>query len=342
MLETQITPIELSDFTINRITFNLYAPEWASQDTFLSFYTKTPSATVINEITSPIGNNISEESSSLLASLNKSLRQEGFFILDLSQSFQNFTDEGLHEKRFENLSARFGTLMQQNRDGGIIKRVENKGVDPSRPNQSGNSSNNALRPHTDKSDVTLLYYLDPGGSGGNFSLSNSSAIVRELYKNHLNDLRLLTDTFPTLIKGGDLAALTDPVTYAPIIYFTDQFASQGEVRGCIRFVGNFIRLAEIELNQKISSDQQRAIELLRKMAEDLTHIRIINPYKGLVIATSSDLTLHGREAFTDDGDKRRLALRSWVSPDDNITLPSAFIRLLGSTHSGIPRGGNIF
>jgi hypothetical protein len=233
---------------------------------------------------------------------------------------------------------RRGELMRAIRDeGGDVGRrygqIEGKGEGkPFLSSYARTLTNGQLRFHTDRTDVVGLLCVRQAKAGG-ISRICSSAAVHNAFLARRPDLLevMFADTWRS--RMGEES--DDPATVykLPIFGLRDgKFTSHYSL--------TYIEAAELVPGvPKLTAQQREAIDLLMKLAEELSFSMTLEP--GDIQLLNSHVTYHGRTPFEDDraAGLDRLLLRLWLTMPNSRALPEGHEVLWGSIAAGARRGG---
>jgi hypothetical protein len=233
---------------------------------------------------------------------------------------------------------RRGELMRAIRDeGGDVGRrygqIEGKGEGkPFLSSYARTLTNGQLRFHTDRTDVVGLLCVRQAKAGG-ISRICSSAAVHNAFLARRPDLLevMFADTWRS--RMGEES--DDPATVykLPIFGLRDgKFTSHYSL--------TYIEAAELVPGvPKLSAQQREAIDLLMKLADELSFSMTLEP--GDIQLLNSHVTYHGRTPFEDDraAGLDRLLLRLWLTMPNSRALPEGHEVLWGSIAAGARRGG---
>lgn len=206
-----------------------------------------------------------------------------------------------------------GTPSIQSPQGEHVARVERR---PGDAQARGTHSDLELAPHTDLHDILALGAVREAMRGGDSFLVRAVDLheaVRQRMPHHLPALRqgYFFGTNPVLRSRAPVSADRVPV-----------FAGEGDGVQCC-FNPYFLQAAAQARGEALPPAFADAVTDLRALALELATTAQFRLSPGDVVLWHNWSWLHGRTAFEDDPEQRRLLLRLWLRSD---LCPPADIR----------------
>ncbi len=187
-----------------------------------------------------------------------------------------------------------------------------------------------LRWHTDRTDVVALLCVDQSMSGGLSQMASAVAIHDAMLARRPDLLEELYGDIPRSRlgeeKGGEAAHYMLPVFAIEDGQFTTHYSR-----------------TYVEAGQKVASvprmteKQWEALDMLADVGHELGLTHAFRP--GDIQYLNNHILYHGRTAYEDGAEGRRLLYRIWVSMANSRPLPASHAVLFGATGAGKLRGG---
>lgn len=231
------------------------------------------------------------------------------------------------------LGSLLGVPVPQTVSGELIRRVEDRGADLALHSVRGHETSAALPLHADRCDVVALLCVRPAREGGDSTVVSTARAHEILRRRRPDLLRVLYEPFPNDQRGEEPPG-SRPWLPLPVFSLVD---------GALvtRYVRRFIEACErFPDAPRLTSRQVMALDALDDALSDADATLQMRLQAGDLQFLNSHTTLHGRDAFADQGGPpRRLMLRLWLAPPWSYRLPPAFAPLYGSVEPGAVRGG---
>eukprot|EP00053_Salpingoeca_punica_P002207 m.36658 g.36658 ORF g.36658 m.36658 type:complete len:366 (+) comp11449_c0_seq1:56-1153(+) len=232
--------------------------------------------------------------------------------------------DSIHEMRVSTFiyTAMLGEPLVQNAEGNRSVMVYDR--DSSRKMSDGqryHQSHEGGSLHTDNVNVPdvwesmFLTCLQPAYLGGESIVVSTAAV-------HNAMVDLAPDAIETLQRDflWEFRGFSDKFYRAPLLYYN----KMGEP--CMRYLRDYMESAHKRLNQPLTVDQLRAVDLIDTVAE-LSEFQLRAVFKkGESLWCNDVQTLHGRTRFIDNGPSKlqydfsnptnRLYQRTWVKTDN--------------------------
>ncbi len=249
--------------------------------------------------------------------------------------------KGLDVERYEmgdlktlywGLGVHLGNPISQNAKGDLIGHVTDSGREYQRKNVRGYTTNDALRPHCDSSDIVSLLCVHHAKSGGESLIASSITIFNEVSRTRPEYLGDLAEGFHFDLRGEGATGDPEEVTRhrVPVFCYHDGRLSA-------------------RYNQKIIEDGQRkagspltgrTLEAVRYIGELALRddIRFDMRFeRGDIQILNNHMILHARNSFEDfdESERKRNLLRLWFNLRNGRKLPPEFAERLNTG----PRGG---
>ncbi len=227
-----------------------------------------------------------------------------------------------------------GTAVGQSWRGDLIGDVRDLGTGITGKIGRGYTSNVELGFHCDASDVTGLFVLRQGATGGVSRICSAVAVHNEILKRRPELLTRLYEPFTVSWQNNE------PVGAQPW-YDLPVFGRIGDDM-TIAYVRTNITCAARNVGAPPMSDTEiEAVELVGSVAaEEGMWVERRFP-AGTMWFANNQTMLHMRTEFTDHDDPalQRHLLRIWLSLPNGRALPESFAPFFGDTRPGAVRGG---
>lgn len=252
-------------------------------------------------------------------------------------------------KLYFGLGIKVGTPVYQNRQGELMRFIQNEGAGvgkqygqiddahmadgkPFLSSYARTLSNGALRFHTDRTDVVALLCVNQAANGGVSTICSSVAVMNEMLHRRPDLAHLLFEPYYRS-RHGEESKLADDVYTLPVFGLRDG-----------RFTSHF-SLTYIEAAQtvdgvpKLTDAQKEALDLLLALAQELAFEMTLE--SGDIQFLNSHVTYHGRTPFedSDDAGRKRLLMRLWLAMPNSRPLPHDHVVLWRNVEAGAVRGG---
>jgi Taurine catabolism dioxygenase TauD, TfdA family len=246
---------------------------------------------------------------------------------------ERFSD---HELRaiWWGLNLHVGFAVSQSWRGDVIGDVRDIGTGIAGRAGRGYTSNTELNFHSDASDVTGLFFLRQGRTGGVSRMASSVAVHNEILCRRPDLLDVLHEPFTVSCQSNEMPG--DPPWYELPV-----FGRIGDDLSCA-FVKTNILWAEKNTGAPPLSDAQvEAIEFLAAVASEPQFWVERRFEAGTMWFCSNHTVLHMRTEFTDfeAAARKRHLLRIWMSLPNGRELPSEFASFFRDVRAGAVRGG---
>ena len=215
----------------------------------------------------------------------------------------------------------FGRAVAQNNQGDIIANVKNLGVDYSKPEGRGYTSNANLRFHNDGTDVVALLCWRRPKFGGTSIIASASAIYNQVLEDKPQYLEELYKGYRYFLRGEGASDDPNEITVAelPIFsYYKDKLST--------RFNPKMILGAEQKSGVMLEPVQWEAIQYIEALAAspEFRHSMALQP--GDIQFLNNHCTYHSREAFVDGENENEIRhlLRLWLYLYDGRELAPGF------------------
>lgn len=228
-----------------------------------------------------------------------------------------------------------GTALAQSSRGDVIGDVRDLGTGISGKAGRGYTSNVELGWHSDAADVTALFFLRQGATGGTSGFASSVAVHNEILRRRPDLMELLYQTFPVSWQSNQLPG-------ACPWYDMAVYGRVGEHTACA-YVSTNILLAHRNVGAPpLSPAQEEAVRYVATVAREPQFGTMRHFGPGAMIFVNNQTTFHLRTAFTDtadDPEERRHLLRLFLCLPNGRELPRSFAGYFGDVRAGAQRGG---
>jgi hypothetical protein len=203
----------------------------------------------------------------------------------------------------------FGRAVSQNIQGDLIADVKDRGIDYSKAEGRGYSSNATLRPHNDGTDAVTLLCLKNPKFGGTSSIASATAIYNQILEDRPEYLDTVYSGFSYYLRKEGASKDPNEVTRAKIpiySYFKDRLSS--------RFNPKMIEGAAEKTGEALSDKAQEAIHYMEALANSPEFRLSITFQLGDIQLLNNHSIYHTRESFVDGdtADQQRHLLRLWL------------------------------
>ena len=230
------------------------------------------------------------------------------------------------------LAAHMGRVISQNSEGALIGEVRDRGLDYADNNVRGHTTNAALGPHCDTSDIVGLLCVAQGAAGGESQIASSAAIYNEILATAPHLVDALARGFRIDLAGKGPTGAPGEVTRNAIPVFS-WYAG----RLSCRFNRKQIEDGQRKLGREPDAEEREAVALVERLALDPRFRLDMDFRPGDIQWLNNHAILHARAAYRDgEGpDRRRLLLRLWANIPNGRPLAPEFADRLNTG----PRGG---
>jgi hypothetical protein len=230
------------------------------------------------------------------------------------------------------LGTHLGVPVSKNAKGDLIGQVTDSGREYEGKNVRGYTTNDAIRPHCDSSDIVSLLCVHHAKSGGESIISSSVTIFNEILKTRPEYLDGLAEGFYFDLRGEGASGNPDEVTRhkVPVFCYYDGRLS---ARFNQKTIEDGQRKAGAPLNGK-TLDAVRYVGELALRDDVRFDMRF---ERGDIQILSNHTILHARNEFEDfpEPKRKRNLLRLWLNLRNGRKLPPQFAERLNTG----PRGG---
>lgn len=206
---------------------------------------------------------------------------------------------------FWGIGMHFGIPVSQNSYGDLLGHVFDRGVKMGEGRVRGYQTNQNLRFHTDRADMTALLCLRPAKTGGHSSLVSSMAIHDEIAATDPDLLPPLYDGMPYVHveEGGN-----ENPRRIPVYSLCDGVLSCGIQRNTVHTA---ITVAGIPVSER----EQAALDRFDALANDPDFRFDMNLEAGDIQFCKNYTVMHARTAYEDDPDPalKRHLVRLWLA-----------------------------
>ena len=197
-----------------------------------------------------------------------------------------------------------GTPSAQSPQGERVARVEHV---PGDLQKRGTHSDSELVAHTDLHDVLALACVRAAAEGGDSFLISATDL-------HDRIARQSPQHLGALYQGGFMGTnpvlrSRQPVSREPVPVFMPE---PGGTRMQCCANGYFLRMGALACGQDLPEALLAALDAMKVAAAELAERRTFRLEPGEILLWHNWSWLHGRTAFTDAPDHRRLLLRLWL------------------------------
>ena len=229
------------------------------------------------------------------------------------------------------LSVHLGVPISQNSRGEKIAQVRDYGTDYGSANVRGHTSNDAIHPHCDTSDVVGLLCVHPARNGGASMIASAMSVYNTLLAEHPEYLEPLARGFQINLAGKGPTGRLDEVTrnHVPV------FSYHGGVLSCRYNEKQTLDGARLT-GRTLTALERAAIAAVGEIAMR-PGIRFDMDFQpGDIQYLNNHVILHARTEFEDwpEPERRRCLLRLWMNTRNGRLLAPEFADRLNTG----PRG----
>jgi hypothetical protein len=232
------------------------------------------------------------------------------------------------------LNLHVGTAVSQSWRGDVIGDVRDIGTGITGRAGRGYTSNTELNFHSDASDVTGLFFLRQGRTGGVSRMASSVAVYDEILRRRPDLLEVLHQPFTVSCQANEMPGEL-PWYELPVFGRVDDSVS------CAFVKTNILWAAKNTGAPPLSDVQVEAVEFLGTVASEPQFWLERRFEAGTMWFCSNHTVLHMRTEFTDFEDvaRKRHLLRIWMSLPNGRELPQSFASFFRDVRAGAVRGG---
>jgi len=272
--------------------------------------------------------------------------EEGTGVVRLSGLPTGRWDPAALKTVFWGLCANLGTPLFQTAAGEVLAEVKDETgtgaavtgatADGSVPSARARSrSTGPLRFHTDKCDILALLCASNGIAGGVSKVVSTIAVQDEIARRDPALLRVLYEDFWRMKPGDEEGERTTGRIFAMPVFARGpggEFTSQ--------YSRTYVEMAHaVEGVPPLRPEQIAAMDLLAEVAEELCFQAPFEP--GDLQLLNQHVSYHGRTAYSDGAEGKRVLLRIWLAVPFSRALPEGHRVQWGETRPGSLRGGAI-
>lgn len=232
------------------------------------------------------------------------------------------------------IALHLGTAVSQSWRGDLIGDVRDLGTGITGRVGRGYTSNVELGFHCDASDVTGLFVLRQGATGGVSRICSAVAVHNEILRRRPDLLALLYRPFPVSCQNNELPG-TQPWYDLPVFGRIGDDLASAYVRTNITWAARNVG------SPPLTDDQIEAVELVGTVAAEPGMWVERRFPAGTMWFANNHTMFHMRTEFTDFEDPalQRHLLRIWLSLPNGRALPDSFRTFFADTSPGATRGG---
>ncbi|MGD9754175.1 MAG: TauD/TfdA family dioxygenase [Acidimicrobiia bacterium] len=228
-----------------------------------------------------------------------------------------------------------GTALAQSSRGDVIGDVRDLGTGISGKAGRGYTSNVELGWHSDAADVTALFFLRQGATGGTSGFASSVAVHNELLRRRPDLMDLLYQPMPVSWQSNQLPG-ERPWYEMPV------YGRVGEHTACA-YVSTNVLLAHRNAGAPpLTAAQEEAVRAVGAVAREPEFGLMRHFGPGTMLFVNNHTVFHLRTAFTDDAtdpEERRHLLRLFLCLPNGRELPRTFAGYFRDVRAGMVRGG---
>ncbi len=230
-----------------------------------------------------------------------------------------------------------GTPLAQSSRGDLIGDVRDLGTGISGKAGRGYTSNVELGWHSDAADVTALFFLRQGATGGTSGFASSVAVHNEILRRRPDLMALLYEPMPVSWQSNQRPG--DRPWYDMPIY-----GRAGRHTACA-YVSTNVLLAHRNAGAPpLRALQEEAVRYVGAVAREPQFGLMRHFGPGAMLFVNNQTVFHLRTAFTDDAadpEERRHLLRLFLCLPNGRELPRSFAGYFGDVRAGAVRGGEL-
>ena len=232
------------------------------------------------------------------------------------------------------LCSSIGTPVSQSWRGDVIGDVRDIGTGVTGRAGRGYTSNAELSFHCDTADVTGLFFLRQGKSGGVSRIASSVAVHNVIARRRPDLLDLLYRPMPVSWQSNEVPGTQQ-------WYDMPVFGRVGDDVACAYVRTNILWAAANCGAPPLTEQQIEAVEHVAAVAAE-PQMWVERRFEaGTMWFVNNQTIFHMRTEFTDHDDPalKRHLLRVWLSLPNSRRLPASFASYFGEVSAGAVRGG---
>jgi Taurine catabolism dioxygenase TauD, TfdA family len=233
------------------------------------------------------------------------------------------------------LGLHLGTALPQSSRGDLIGDVRDLGTGITGKAGRGYTSNVELGYHSDAADVSGLFFLRQGASGGTSGLASSVAVHNEILRRRPDLMELLYQPMPVSWQSNEPPG-TQPWYDMPV------YGRVGHDVACAYVSTNVLLAHQNTGAPALTEAQIEAVRYVGQVAREPGFGLLRHFEAGTMLFCNNQTVFHLRTSFTDlsdNPDQRRHLLRIFLCLPNGRELPATFAGYFGDTRAGSLRGG---
>jgi hypothetical protein len=233
------------------------------------------------------------------------------------------------------LGLHLGTALPQSSRGDLIGDVRDLGTGIMGKAGRGYTSNVELGYHSDAADVSGLFFLRQGASGGTTGLASSVAVHNEILRRRPDLMELLYQPMPVSWQSNEPSG-TRPWYEMPV------YGRVGDDVACAYVSTNLLLAHQNAGAPPLTEAQVEAVRYVGQVAREPGFGLMRHLDAGAMLFVNNQTVFHLRTAFTDpegDPDQGRHLLRIFLCLPNGRELPATFAGYFGDVRAGAVRGG---
>jgi len=236
------------------------------------------------------------------------------------------------QRIFIGMNSHLGTPVIQSTEGELIHEVMDKGENLYGDKGRGTNTKERLPWHTDRSDVVTLLCIRPAANGGESMIASLTKLYNSIKQERPDLAEVLCNPYFHARAPFECTGLS---RWYKLPVFT---VCKGRFAG--RYLRHFITISQdVPEAPRLSAIQIEALDYMDKRLHEPDHCTKLLFEVGDMQILNNFTTVHSREQYTDDEDKKRYLLRAWLSMPNSRELMEDFSELYGDTAAGALRGG---
>ena len=230
------------------------------------------------------------------------------------------------------LGVHLGIPITQNAKGQLIGHVTDSGRDYYSKNVRGYTTNDAIRPHCDSSDVVALLCVHHAKQGGESIIASSITIFNEILKTRPQYLDTLAEGFHFDLRGEGATGDSDEVTRHKVPVFCYHAG-----RLSARYNRKTIEDGQRKAGLPLTAEALEAVAYVGELALRKDIRFDMRFERGDIQILNNHTILHARNDFEDfpEPERKRNLMRLWLNLRNGRELPARFADRLNTG----PRGG---
>lgn len=204
------------------------------------------------------------------------------------------------------LAGHLGTLVPQNLEGDLIRRVTDLSEQVSDDYEArGHRGRAEMLPHSDSAEIVGLLCVRAAKRGGGTSVCSSAAVFNEIADKHAEHLDTLQHSFYFDLKGKTREGVSE--RRVPIFTYDDG-------RLACQFNKSRIEVGMKEAGAQLNHTETMALELINELAAHPNFALRFKLQPGDILFLNNKYVLHARDAYEDwpEPHRKRLLLRLWL------------------------------